>query len=111
VPLKPPTHRPPGLPSREEREARRKAALDQRRPSAAARGYDRAWQRCRRLFLEKNPTCAMCGAKATEVDHVISVRERPDLRLSWSNLRAMDARCHSRRTALEQGFARRPEHG
>ena len=106
MPLAPPRHRPPGMPTREEAERRRKALLDQRRPPPDARGYDADWRRCRRLFLEKHPTCAMCGVKATEVDHIVSVRERPDLRLKWSNLRALDRGCHSRRTALDQGFAR-----
>lgn len=44
--------------------------------------------------------------QATVVDHIMSISERPDLRLEWSNLRAMSKRCHDRRTAREQGFAR-----
>lgn len=48
-----------------------------------------------------------CGEPATVVDHKVSIRERPDLRLVWSNLRGFRKACHDRRTALEQGFARR----
>ena len=107
MPMRPPIHRPTGMPSREVAEARRKAVLDRKRPSAADRGYDNAWRAVRKQFLKANPTCCMCGQPATEVDHIVSIRERPDLRLRWSNLRALDRSCHSRRTALEQGFARK----
>ncbi len=79
----------------------------QRRGTSAQRGYgDAAWQRCRALFLSKYPRCIWCGAPATEVDHIVSVRQAPGLRLHWSNLRAACKPCHSRRTATEQGFAR-----
>lgn len=106
MPTMPPRHRPPGMPTREQAEARRKALLDQKRPGSTERGYDADWRRCRRMFLAKNPTCCECSQPATDVDHIRSVRERPDLRLSWSNLRPYCHPHHSRRTALEQGFAR-----
>lgn len=47
-----------------------------------------------------------CSRKATDVDHRITIAERPDLRLSWSNLRSYCHECHSRHTAVTQGFAR-----
>jgi len=90
---------------RHQSERERRAFLDAKRASAPARGYDAAWRRVRKLFLAAHPFCA-CGMPATEADHIASVRDRPDLRLSWSNLRAMCKPCHSRRTALDQGFAR-----
>jgi hypothetical protein len=111
MPTRPGIHRPSGAKSREESERARKAALDARRPQAHERGYDWAWRRCRKLFVAKHPTCCVagCGAPTQEVDHIQSVAERPDLRLSWSNLRPLCLRHHSQRTALEQGFARRGE--
>jgi 5-methylcytosine-specific restriction endonuclease McrA len=39
------------------------------------------------------------------------VRDHPELRLAYSNCRALCASCHSRRTALDQGFARRLPRG
>lgn len=72
------------------------------RPSAAKRGYDRDWQRLRVRVLREEPRCA-CGAPATEVDHQISIRLRPDLRLVRSNLRGKCKRCHSRKTCLKDG--------
>ena len=75
---------------------------EQQRGSAHARGYDKTWQALRLRYLRAHPTCMHCDRAATDVDHVLSVRQRPDLRLSWSNLRALCHRCHSRRTAVDQ---------
>ena len=91
-----------------KRAAERKAAHDTTRPTARARGYDGEWEKLRGGYLARNPTCTHpgCTAKATDVDHVQSVRDRPDLRLSWSNLRAYCHAHHSSRTARDQGFAK-----
>jgi 5-methylcytosine-specific restriction protein A len=103
----PPRHRPLGTPTREVAEARRKAFLDLKRPSAAARGYDQDWFKFRARFLRDHPICCCgCGGRAEVVDHIESVRARPDLRLVASNCRPMTKPCHDRRTARDQGFAR-----
>ena len=107
MPMSPPSYRPPGAPTRAQAEAKRKASIDQQRPAPTQRGYDAAWRKVRRLFLQCNPICCECPAAATDADHILSVRDRPDLRLSWSTLRPYCHPHHSRRTALEQGFARR----
>ena len=87
------------------------ASQDARRGSPAERGYDRTWQRLREQKLRANPFCEIetnCAnlsfteQVATEVDHIISIRERPDLRLEWSNLRSACKRCHSARTMRDQ---------
>ena len=88
-------------------EQERQAYLNANRPTSTGLGYDREWQRFRSGFLAENPVCVDCGGQANQVDHVNSVRDHPELRLSYSNCRAMCARCHSRRTARDQGFARR----
>ncbi len=72
------------------------------RPSAPRRGYDRAWSKVRARFLAKHRACVMCGAAASQVDHIVPVRQRPDLRLAETNLRALCGPCHSRRTARDQ---------
>jgi 5-methylcytosine-specific restriction protein A len=107
MPTLPPRHRPVGMPSREEAERRRKAALAKQRPSPTAQGYDGAWRKVRRLFIERHPVCCTpgCGKPTVDIDHVLPLKERPDLRLNWSNLRPFCRSCHSRRTAY-QGFAR-----
>lgn len=90
--------------------ATRKAEADKRRPSSADRGYDAAWRRVRSDFIKAHPVCCVdgCGKPATDVDHIESVRDRPDLRLRWSNLRPFCHPCHSRRTVRDQGFHAAP---
>lgn len=111
MPTMPPRHRPPGtLPPlpREQAEARRKALYNQQRPTPKEQGYDADWRKLSRVFRQRHPTCWTpgCGHPSEQVDHILSIRDRPDLRLVWSNLRALCRSCHSRRTALDQGFAR-----
>jgi 5-methylcytosine-specific restriction protein A len=86
---------------------------DQLRGNAASRGYDQAWQRLRVLYLAEHPVCECEECQSGErrliaaqvVDHRIPISERPDLRLMWTNLRAMSKPCHDRHTARTQGFA------
>ena len=96
-------------------EAERKRRVDQLRGSSHTRGYDADWRKLRVQKLQTDPLCECddCQAgklritMATVVDHRISIVERPDLRLEWSNLRSMSKPCHDRRTARDQGFARK----
>ncbi|MER8861790.1 HNH endonuclease [Mesorhizobium sp. M0757] len=83
----------------------RQASNDAERGTPAQRGYDADWSKIRFRFLHHHPTCCVCGAKATHVDHIKSIREAPELRLVESNLRAMCLPCHSRRTAKDQSQA------
>lgn len=86
---------------------------DSIRGTSAERGYDYAWRQLRSRFLQANPLCQCdecTSAKrclpATVVDHRIPIEERPDLRLEWSNLRAMAKACHDAHTARTRGFGR-----
>lgn len=83
-------------------------ASDHLRGSPASRGYDAAWRKVRAEYLAEYPACCVhgCCAPATDVDHVVSIRDRPDLRLSWSNLRGMCHSHHATRTITEQGINR-----
>ena len=80
------------------------------RPSARARGYDRAYEQLRKEFLSdpENRLCVECVklgrlVLATEADHIISVRDRPDLRLEKENLQPLCKRHHSRKTVRSDG--------
>ncbi|MFA6308613.1 MAG: HNH endonuclease signature motif containing protein [Clostridia bacterium] len=78
---------------------------DRRRGSRTERGYDSDWVKLRRRKLMRDPLCEDCLEKgeiepATEVHHIIKVRDRPDLRLDINNLRSLSKRCHSIRTRL-----------
>lgn len=86
----------------------RAAEFDKQRGTSTERGYDSAWRGLRLKFLQMNPHCAEpgCIRPATEVDHIISVRDRPDLRLVWKNLRPFCKSHHSARTARDQSFGR-----
>lgn len=74
------------------------------RESAARRGYDATWAKCRAAFLRANPICHDCGAALLDqkrrghVHHVQKLADRPDLRLDWSNLMALCDSCHTART-------------
>jgi 5-methylcytosine-specific restriction protein A len=77
-----------------------------RRPDLVRFYKQRAWKDLSPLFLAAHPVCQVCEAAgrltpAKQVDHIIPVRERPDLALDPSNLRALCASCHSRRTMTD----------
>jgi hypothetical protein len=81
---------------------RRKAEADKRRPTASQRGYDNEWNKAASAFLAEpgNEFCE-CGAPAVLVRHVISIRQRPDLRLDRSNWKPGCRRCNARDIARE----------
>ena len=65
------------------------------------RGYDSRWAKARKIFLAQHPLCAVCGAPATDVDHIIP--HKGNKRQCWdqSNGQALCHSCHSRKTARE----------
>ena len=76
-------------------------STDARRPSAAKRGYGAAWQRIRAEHLIMEPMCCECGSMASEVDHIISLRDGGTN--DHANLRSLCKPCHSRHTASQGG--------
>lgn len=90
---------------------------DRSRGSRHARGYGTAWDKLRARILERDGylcQCAECNAAgrlspATHVDHIV---ERVDGGTDDpSNLQAMNADCHARKTAAEQARRRRAQLG
>lgn len=77
-----------------------------RRGSAASRGYTPAWARLSRAYRRAHPLCEYClqnsRVVASEcVDHIVpKARGGTD---EASNLRALCASCHSRKTARHDG--------
>lgn len=74
--------------------------------SAASRGYNAAWRRASKQFLQVHPLCETCKkegryVKATVVDHIQA--HRGDQKLFWdrSNWQALCKRCHDRKTWRE----------
>jgi 5-methylcytosine-specific restriction enzyme A len=96
MPVSPPRHRPAG--------PERSLSFAIRRGSASKRGYDRTWEKLRRVILERDPLCVFCLPEGRliashQVDHIKPIDERPDLRLDPANLRGLCDTCHSKRTA------------
>ena len=81
---------------------------DAQRGTAHQRGYNRRWQKARITYLGRHPLCKHCEAAglvvaATEVDHIIP--HKLDQGLFWDsgNWQALCKRCHSQKTAREDG--------
>jgi 5-methylcytosine-specific restriction protein A len=75
--------------------------------SPSKRGYDSAWKRLRATVLHKQPLCVHCldvgrTEAATELDHIVPIRLRPDLRLVVDNLQPLCKSCHSKKTGNEK---------
>ena len=106
MPVSPPKHRPNSW----RPPAERSLAFERERGSSTARGYDRNWQKLRKVILARDPLCVFClpdrFTPSHQVDHIIPIAQRPDLRLDPTNLRGLCDTCHSRHTASQQGKAR-----
>ena len=59
-----------------------------------------AWWRVRRVVLRSSPRCVVCGAPATEADHIVPVADGGAM-LALDNLQALCQRCHAEKTAAE----------
>ncbi|RLL64296.1 HNH endonuclease signature motif containing protein [Paenirhodobacter hankyongi] len=75
---------------------------DAKRPSARERGYTTDWQKERKAFLAAHPDCAMCGAPATVVDHIIPHRGNKALFWDRHNWQPLCAPCHNRHKQREE---------
>jgi 5-methylcytosine-specific restriction protein A len=113
MPKRPPVHSPPGQLEKATQLKHLRQRADRRRSSPSKRGYDAAWQRLRKAKLASDPLCECDGCRRTGalvpadvVDHIEPIEERPDLRLTWSNLRSMAKAHHDRHTARTRGFGR-----
>jgi len=67
-----------------------------------------AWRRLRRIKLNANPLCEIHLAMipqqlvvASQVDHIIPVKMKPELRLVYENLQSLCETCHSKKTREE----------
>lgn len=96
-------------------------AEDQRRGTAAERGYDSAWSRARVAYLRKHPLCVYCEREhrltaATVVDHIIEHKLKDAIdsgdeariararHLFWdsTNWQSLCAHCHNSRKQAEE---------
>jgi 5-methylcytosine-specific restriction endonuclease McrA len=63
------------------------------------------WKALRMQALDRDGwACVQCGThKRLECDHVLPVRDRPDLAYSLTNLQILCGACHARKTRIEVG--------
>jgi len=64
------------------------------------------WQNMRIYILYRDKTCRKCSTEerpvmAEEVDHIIDIADRPDLRLDPNNLQGLCKSCHSKKSFNE----------
>lgn len=79
------------------------AVFDRARGGARQRGYDVAYQRAAAAFLaEPGHERCDCGRPATLVRHVVSIRQRPDLRMARTNWRPGCASCNAKDAARDR---------
>jgi 5-methylcytosine-specific restriction protein A len=76
-------------------------AVDERRGTAASRGYDADWRRRRKEFLRRHPWCEEpgCPYPSEHVDHKVPLAQGGQD--AESNLQALCRTCHSRKTMRE----------
>lgn len=82
-------------PCRAKANAERKARFDKTRPSSTARGLGADWRKLRAAHLKRHPWCRLCGAEASDVDHIVPRRIAPERRLDPTNLQSLCKSCHS----------------
>lgn len=85
-------------------------AYDNKRGSAAQRGYGWEWQKESKsfLFLPENRFCVRCKAKglltmSTLVDHIKPHKGNAVLFWDRSNWQGLCVTCHNKKTATEDG--------
>jgi hypothetical protein len=66
-------------------------------------GLRAQFEALRAQVLVEEPTCRVCGAPTTDVDHVVAVAVRPDLVVVRSNLQGLCHAHHSAKTTREDG--------
>lgn len=81
-------------------------ALKSYKRHSAAITRTQRWKALRLKALDRDEwRCVQCGERrGLEVDHVLPVRDRPELAWSIDNLQCLCGRCHSRKTRLEIGL-------
>lgn len=64
----------------------------------SANGSTKAWRQLRAQMLAADPTCELCRREpADQVDHIVQLRDWPDGRYVWTNLRSVCGPCHKAR--------------
>lgn len=89
-------------PAQAEKDAARRR-YNLQRGTPASRGYDHRWRRASRAYLAQNPLCRACQRLAECVDHRTPCEGSSPLFWDSKNWQALCRRCHSVKTAREDG--------
>ena len=95
MPERPPVYRPPiARQAKRERKGPRLPSPPDNRAHSRARGYDRTWERLRRMHLNSHPYCVKCEEQgravlATVADHIEPIAVNPSRRLDPTNLQSL----------------------
>jgi 5-methylcytosine-specific restriction protein A len=81
---------------------------DERRGNSYQRGYTGKWAKARAQHLHAHPLCVHCFSKnlitpATELDHIVPHKGNMSLFWDVSNWQGLCKKCHSTKTAKEDG--------
>lgn len=64
----------------------------------------RQWRALRKTILARDGyVCTYCGQDADTVDHVLPIKDHPDLAMSPDNLRSACKRCNSMKGSRSEG--------
>lgn len=101
MPSRPAVYRPPSV-----RQSALAAVQPRLRGTTKERGYDQVWKRVRADHLRREPLCRKCrelcrAVPGIDVDHIIPIALRPDLRLDDENLQTLCETHHSQKTRQE----------
>ena len=74
------------------------------------------WERMRRRWLMRYPSCARCGMAGEEVHHIAPRSVAPERAYDWTNLLTLCRRCHRLEhgelsTSYPQKQAQKPPEG
>jgi 5-methylcytosine-specific restriction protein A len=91
-----------------DRHRKLKSIYNERRGTAAERGYGSRWQKARKTYLAHHPFCVECQKAgkvepATVVDHRIPHKGDPVLFWDENNWQGLCKRHHDIKTAKEDG--------
>jgi 5-methylcytosine-specific restriction protein A len=88
--------------------SKHKREVNKERNEMNSKIYNNRWRKASKAYLKDNPLCVHCKKEdrhtpATEVDHIIP--HGGDMKRFWdkSNWQSLCKKCHSKKTALEDG--------
>lgn len=65
----------------------------------------KSWKWTRKVKLTADPLCEVCGAIASEVDHIVGIHSGGDYH-DMANLQSLCKRCHSAKTLYVERMGR-----